>query len=426
MKRIKLVALVTAAASLLTMGLAGCGNGASSSDKGGTTTITLWHSFTESDGKTVAKIANLFNKSQKKYKITVEENPANVVTDKLLSSLSAGTGPDLVVLPPDTAKGYITQHAFESTDDFYSDSKNDTAVLRKNVVKDGMVDGKHYGVPMGDAPYSVYYNKKLFEKAGITEADYPKTLDDLAKLAQRLTVDSNNDGTPEQYGIALSDKEAGYIPTFLQAAGTDLVVDGKANLTSATAKDTLTWWRDNFWAKKVSPSNISLVDAQSLFVSGKAAMFYIGPWIKNTAAQKNVEIGTFEFPKGSKKKVTEVAANYWYVTSQGAKDANKKKGIYEFLKFFNNRKNQITWGVEANYPPNRTDITSADLHNNALVAQITPYMKYGKVFLGSVPSHFTDVQSELNALGPKISSSTGDISPLLKQSNDKIQSLISQ
>ena len=425
MRHNRFVALATAAMSLLTVGLAGCGSNSSSSGNG-PTTITLWHSFTEADGKTVAKIADNFNKSQKKYKVNIEVNPGNVVTDKLMSSLSAGTGPDFVVLPPDTAKGYITQHAFESVDDFYSDKANDTKTLRANVVKDGMVDGKHYGVPMGVAPFTVYYNKQIFDKAGIKEADFPKNFDEFAALAQKLTVDSNKDGTPEQYGIALSDKDAGYLPVFLQSAGTDLVVNDKANLTSPTAKEALTWWRDNFWAKKVSPSNLSLTDAQSLFVSGKAVMFYIGPWIKVAAQQKNVNIGTFAFPKGTKEHVTEMAANFWYLTSQGAQNEDKKKGVYAFLKYFNNKKNQITWGVEANYPPNRTDVTSEDLHNNQLVAQITPYMKYGKLLLGSVPSHFTDVQSELNALGPKISASKGDISSLLQQSNNKIQSIISQ
>lgn len=53
-------------------------------------------------------------------------------------------------------------------------------------------------------------------------------------------------------------------------------------------------------------------------------------------------------------------------------------------------------------------------------------MDNAKLLLGSVPSGFADVQSELNALGPKISASTGDISPILEASNTKIQSLINQ
>lgn len=424
-KGISVAALVVAAASVISLGACGGGSKAAGSN-GGVTELSVWSGFTENDGKVVQSIADDFNKSQSNVKVTIEQNPWNVINDKLLSSISAGNGPDVVTYQPDGAKGFIKQGAIVSTDDFYSDSSNETSHYRKNVVKDGEVDGKHYGVPMGHAPYSVYFNKAIFDAAGITEDQYPKTWDDLAALASKLTVDKDGDGTPDQYGIALADKDAGYLPIFLQGAGTDLVVDGKANLTSKKSKDTLTWIRDNFYAKKSSPSNLSLVDAQTLFCSGKAAMFWIGPWIVNAAKEKGIETGTFEMPKGPEKQVTEVAANYWYTTSQVDGNDAKKKAAYAWMKFFNNKKNQITWAVKANYPPNRTDVTADDMKSNNFVSQISPYMDHSSLLLGSVPSGFADVQSELNALGPKISESTGDLTDILQKSNDKIQGYIEE
>ncbi|MCI1964360.1 MAG: ABC transporter substrate-binding protein [Ancrocorticia sp.] len=431
MRRRNMIAAASILAVVGAAGLSGCGSqqsssGSSSSGASDATTITLWSGFTETDGKVVQKIADNFNASQDKYKIDVETNPWNVINDKLMSGLSAGNGPDILTYQADSAKGYIEQGAFISMDDFYADASNETDTYRQNVVNDAMVDGKHYGVPMGHAPYSVYFNKEIFKKAGLTEADYPKTWDELVALAQKLTVDTNGDGTPDQYGIALADKDSGYIPTFLQAAGSDLVVDGKAALDTDTAKSVLTYWRDNIYAKQASPTNISLTDAQTLFTSGKAAMFFIGPWIVQTAKDKGIDVGTFEFPKGPSAKVTQAASNYWYVTSQVEGDKAKTEGIYAFMKYFNNKENQITWALEANYPPNRTDITADDLADNPLIAQISPYMDDAKLLLGSVPTGFADVQSELNALGPKISSSTGDISSILEDSNQKIQSIISQ
>jgi multiple sugar transport system substrate-binding protein len=307
-----------AAASVLALvgaaGLAACSsdNSTSSNSSSGSekaTAITLWSGFTETDGKVLQKIADSFNASQDQYTVDVQTNPWNVINDKLMSGLSAGNGPDILTYQADSAKGYIQQGAFVSTDDFYSDSSNETDKYRQNVVNDAMVDGKHYGVPMGHAPFSVYFNKAIFEKAGITEADYPKTWDEFVALAQKLTVDENGDGTPDQYGIALADKDSGYIPTFLQAAGSDLVVDGKAALNSEVAKTTLTYWRDNIYAKNASPSNISLTDAQTLFTSGKAAMFFIGPWIVQTAKDKGIDVGTFEYPTGPSEKVTQAASS---------------------------------------------------------------------------------------------------------------------
>lgn len=406
------------------VGLTGCGGQSTEQGADKVTTITLWHGFTEKDGDTLQAIIKDFNASQKHYRVKAEKNPWNVINDKLMSGLSAGNGPDILTYQADSARGFITQGAFLPTDDFYADPANETKVYRANVVKDGMLDGKHYGVPMGHAPYSVYYNKEAFRKAGIDPGQAPATWDDLVDLARKLTVDANEDGTPEQYGIALADKESGYIPTFLQAAGSDLVEGGKATLDGDKAVKTMTYWRDKVYAPRFSPSNISLTDAQTLFVSGKAAMFFIGPWVAQTAKDKGIDVGTFEFPAGPAARVTQAASLYWYVTSQVGKDKSKREGAYEFMRFFNNHRNQITWATEANYPPNRTDITGEELKGNPLIAQISPYMDRAKLLLGSLKTGFADVQSELNALGPKISASQGDIRPILKASNDRIQSLI--
>ena len=58
----------------------------------------------------------------------------------------------------------------------------------------------------------VYYNKSMFDEAGET---YPADLfdqgewdwDKMLEVAQNLTLDSNRDGTPEQYGLSFGEPE---------------------------------------------------------------------------------------------------------------------------------------------------------------------------------------------------------------------------
>ena len=58
----------------------------------------------------------------------------------------------------------------------------------------------------------MYYNKSMFDEAGET---YPTDLFDkgewdwnkMLELAETLTIDSNRDGTPEQYGLANEEQE---------------------------------------------------------------------------------------------------------------------------------------------------------------------------------------------------------------------------
>ena len=76
-----------------------------------------------------------------------------------------------------------------------------------------MWNGKRYYVVPGFARYAcVYYNKSMFDEAGET---YPTELFDkgewdwnkMLELAETLTIDSNRDGTPEQYGLANEEPE---------------------------------------------------------------------------------------------------------------------------------------------------------------------------------------------------------------------------
>lgn len=76
-----------------------------------------------------------------------------------------------------------------------------------------MWNGKRYYVVPGFAKQiMVYYNKNMFDEAGET---YPTELFDngewdwnkLLELAQTLTLDSDRDGTPEQYGLSCGEPE---------------------------------------------------------------------------------------------------------------------------------------------------------------------------------------------------------------------------
>ena len=65
-------------------------------------------------------------------------------------------------------------------------------------------DGKLIGMPFGVNTHAFYYNKDLFAEAGVT---MPKdwTWDDAINMSKKLTRDTNSDGTPEVWGIQLSE-----------------------------------------------------------------------------------------------------------------------------------------------------------------------------------------------------------------------------
>ena len=61
--------------------------------------------------------------------------------------------------------------------------------------------GQSYSVPFNLSTIVMYYNKELFKAAGLDPTKAPADWQELVAFAQKLTVDKNGDGTPDQRGI---------------------------------------------------------------------------------------------------------------------------------------------------------------------------------------------------------------------------------
>lgn len=416
------------AAGALALAATACGGqgadapGPEGSPGGGTpTTVSVWHGFTEADGKVIDAIAKEFNSSQSDYKVEIEVNPWNVITDKLLPAMKSGNGPDIVVQGVDSGPGYAKQGVFVDTQAFYDNPAYETDTYFEHVVDYGRIDGKPYAIPMGYAPFAVWYNKAMFEAAGVT--DFPKTWDEWIDLAEKLTIDDNGDGTPEIYGLAISDKATTFIPTWLKAGGGAVYSDGEVTLNTPQNVATLQWWADAY-KRGWGPTNVTLPEAVDLFKAGKAAMTVIGPWIISGAESVGLEIGVFEVPKGPERIAAQAAANYWWVTS--AADEAATKGAYEFLAYFNSHDSQVRWAVEANYPPNRKDVTEAEVAANPYIATMLPFTTNTYVRLAGLPGGLTDVNTELDTLSIGISEGKGDVAQLVAKADEAIRGIVSE
>ena len=55
-------------------------------------------------------------------------------------------------------------------------------------------------MPLYGLAYGLFYNKKLFEKAGLQP---PKTWSEFVDTAKKLTKDTNGDGKIDQWGVAI-------------------------------------------------------------------------------------------------------------------------------------------------------------------------------------------------------------------------------
>ena len=101
-------------------------------------------------------------------------------------------------------------------------------------LKDGEWDGKQYAFPLNKSQMVLYYNEDMLKAKNV---EVPKTWDELKEAAKKLTVDNNNDGTPEVYGLALENNISTDIGIWVKQAGGE-VIDEKADKINFNTPET--------------------------------------------------------------------------------------------------------------------------------------------------------------------------------------------
>src|SRR5271166_6630974 len=209
------------------------------------------------------------------------------------------------------------------------------------------VDGKAVGVPFEVGEVVFYYNKKLFEKAGVKAEDI-KTWDDFLGAVKKLKA----------AGITPLDVGAGekwpmhfyYSYLVMRIGGEHALADAKAgkdggfkNPTFVEAGKRL---RELGALEPFQPGWLTTkhADSTGIFGDGKAAMELMGEWFIGMQAptsasgkgQPEDDIGIFAFPvvAGGKGKATDTlgGVNGFLVTKTAPPEA------VEFLKFFSQEK----------------------------------------------------------------------------------------
>ena len=141
-----------------------------------------------------------------------------------------------------------------------------------------------FGVPENIQMMALYYNKDIFDKAGVAYPDATWTYDKLLEVAKQLTLTEG--GKTTQYGFDKGALGAWWgAQTFGWAAGTSFV-DKVIEPTKFTVSDPrnvegLQWLNDLVYVHKVAPDATqaqAIAQDVSLFQTGKLAMVADGSW----------------------------------------------------------------------------------------------------------------------------------------------------
>ncbi len=222
----------------------------------------------ESEKKLQAEFDDVFTKLNPGVSVEI----LNVAGDeKLMALIAAGTPPD-VWWAPHAGIIQVADGSILNIADYLKDDPIMADVLPAYVNMFTGLDGGLYGLPNGAWFWLIYYNKKMFDAAGLSYPAADWTWDDLLTNAQKMTAG-------EQWGYMNSGLiwGGGLYPFILSNGGREISEDGtRWMLDTPESLGAIQFLYDMIHTHKVMPSpetlkGLGITDRQA-FANGKIAM----------------------------------------------------------------------------------------------------------------------------------------------------------
>jgi multiple sugar transport system substrate-binding protein len=361
---------VVVAGAIGALAITGCGNGFGSQQSGSSGPVkVLIGSSGPAETNAVQAAADRWSKGAgQKVQVIAAQN----LDQQMGQGFAGGNPPDVFYLDPTRLQQYAkagSLYAYGSklpaatVNDFYP-------ALRQTYTYNGQL----YCAPKDFDTHELVINTDMWSAAGLTQADYPKTWDDLTRIATRLT-------NAQHVGLAFTG-DHNTAGTFMLGAGGWFLNADNTMVTADTPQNlaALKYLQTNL-SKKVF-ARAKSIDAQwggQAFGTGKAAMDVEGGWIIGALKTDypNIHWTAVQMPAGPGGMGTTVFSNCWGIT---AKSSNKSQSVslvealvspseqQAFQNAFGatpSRSSLASWSVQAN--PNKAAFNAGVAHSRGPV-----------------------------------------------------------
>lgn len=323
------LALVLALVMVLSLALTGCGSneGKESNTSQGKVELKFATWAGAQELKELQAIVDELNSKSTEYEIKVMSIPSDYYV-KIQTMIAGDTAPDLMWLSQEYIPAYADMGAIlDITDMAKNDSQIDIDDFYKPTLETAKYEGKLYGYPWISQPVIMYYNKKLFDEAGVQYPTDDMTWEEFVEAGKKLTKDTNGDGKADQYGFIVN----GWPPIhlWLWTHGGDVVNDkGEVVIDSKESIEGIKVLYDIINTHKITPSKAQ-IEAQGFgeqFKTGKIAMFMGGAADDFEKTIKDFEVGTATIPHAKQK-----ATFNWIASTVVSSKTKNKEVAYKAL-----------------------------------------------------------------------------------------------
>ncbi|MBB5788573.1 ABC transporter substrate-binding protein [Jiangella mangrovi] len=337
--------LVLCTAGVMAAGLTAC-SGPDSGDgtTGGATTLRLGaYAASGSDFEKQLEEHVAAFEEETGVQVELEVAPYAEFFQRLSTQVAGGDAPDVwlsdgVFVPQYAARGALA----DLTDRV--DEELEAATLGLDLVRDP--DGRLYGFPQGAQTPALYYNKAMFDEAGVEYPTEDWTYDDLAAAAKELTKDTNGDGQADQWGFRAF--SSGFTESWWvisRAFGSEVVTDGNSTVAvdDDATKAALEWMDDAIYGSAFAPDPTmteALGGPHNLFPQGKVAMIFGIYARSNPANAAGIDFDVAPLPTGPGGSRGEVGiVNSWVVNAEA--DDEQADAAWEWIQWYSSADVQV-------------------------------------------------------------------------------------
>ena len=316
-----------AALSLLT--LASCGDKEAKTEARKKTVLKLAHWDTEQQAG-LQIIIDEFKKTNPDIDVIMEISPWAQYWTKLETTAAGGTTQDIFWINAPQFQRYAKNGQIAPLDDLVKNKDINPENYISAMVDTYTIDGKLYALPKDIDSIALWYNKEIFDKAGLQYPNDSWTWKDMEGAAERIKNSTGN------YGVAFhlpSNQESYW--NVIYSSGGEVISSDKKNSGYSHAQ-TLEGIKSirNLIDRGISPSLDELVEipAVDLFSSGKAGMFYGGTWrvlpiMTNESIKNKVDSTTLP----AKEKKTSIVHGLGYAIYAKGKNIEASKKFIAYL-----------------------------------------------------------------------------------------------
>lgn len=199
---------------------------------------------------------------------------------RLATDFSGGQPPDVMLLNYRRFATFAAQGGLEPLGPYLEESEIiQVSDFYEPTITSFQLDGQLWCIPQNISSLVVYFNKDLFDAAGVPYPAPGWTRDDFLAAARALTKDLDGDGVVDQYGVGIEPTIFRLAPFVWQNGGD--IVDSRERPTRLTldspeALAAFQWLVDLQVKEKVVPDAAaeSAEDREIRFLNGRLAMIF--------------------------------------------------------------------------------------------------------------------------------------------------------